>query len=121
MSFVLFRRRVNGPSNEQMRDENEEIIPHRYDDDEDEEHHPDHDDTYLAGLNLERRAQRNHSTVYSVRNGQSHLGRFITYTREYQPGEPLDGAFDFTQASLRCYRVRRLCILLGIDSGRRGV
>jgi len=89
-----------------LRNKSDEIIPHRYEDDEEEEVNDEHqNDTYLAGLSLERRAARSHSTVYSVRNGQSHLGRFITYSKDYQPGEPLDGAFDFTHASLRCYRV----------------
>jgi hypothetical protein len=62
---------------------------------------------FLAGLSLSGGGNgRGHSTIYSIRNGTAHLGRLVTYARAYRPGEPLDGAFDFTNATLRCYQVR---------------
>lgn len=92
-----------------LRSDSEEVIPHHYDsgDEVDGDDDGGHD-MYMAGLAMDRRRQqRVHATMYTIRNGTAHLGKFVTYAKDYQPGAPLDGAFDFTGADLRCFRVRQ--------------
>lgn len=67
------------PGVQHLRSDSDEVIPHRYDD-QDEEDGGGADDVYMAGLRLGKE-DRTHATIYAIRNGAAHLGRYAAQKR----------------------------------------
>eukprot|EP00644_Phytophthora_capsici_P004765 jgi/Phyca11/502555/fgenesh2_kg.PHYCAscaffold_1_\ len=55
--------------------------------------------------------QRAQTSIFTIGKDSSHLVRFLLTKQSYQPGEVLLGVFDFTRASIPCYKVSAtLCL-----------
>lgn len=61
--------------------------------------------TLMHGRVETEQMQRAQTSIYTIGKESSHLVRFLLTKQFYQPGDILLGVFDFTRASIPCYKV----------------